>query len=81
MRAYKIVPISIAVLLVTVLFAGVITVSVASTPLTPSSGLSLSASTTAPTVKQSVTFTATLKSGSTDLSSKSVTIYHYLNGV
>jgi len=83
MRAYKIVPISVAVLLITVLFAGVATVSAASTPLTvtASSGLSLTASTTAPTVKQSVTFTATLKSGSTALSSKSVTIYHYLNGV
>jgi len=43
--------------------------------------LSLSSSTTTPAVGQSVTFTATLKSGTTPLSSKSVTIYHYLNGV
>ncbi|MGA7076416.1 MAG: redoxin domain-containing protein, partial [Halobacteriota archaeon] len=43
--------------------------------------LSLSPSTTAPTVGQSVTFTATLNSGTTPLSSKSVTIYHYLNNV
>jgi thiol-disulfide isomerase/thioredoxin len=43
--------------------------------------LSLSTSTTTPAVGQSVTFTATLKSGSTPLSSKPVTIYHYYNGV
>ncbi len=43
--------------------------------------LTLTASSTTPAVNQSDTFTATLKSGSTALSSKSVTIYHYLNGV
>ena len=43
--------------------------------------LSLSPSTTTPAVGQSVTFTATLTSGTTALPSKSVTIYHYLNGV
>jgi len=83
MRVYKIVPVSVAVLLITVLFAGVVTVSAASTPLTvtASSELSLSASTLAPTVNKPDTFTATLKSGATPLSSKSVKIYHYLNGV
>jgi hypothetical protein len=40
----------------------------------------LQATTTTPTVGQSVTFTATLKSG-TALSGKPVTIYHYFNGV
>ena len=40
-----------------------------------------SASTTAPAVGQSVTFTATLKSGTTPLTGKPVTIYHYLNNV
>jgi thiol-disulfide isomerase/thioredoxin len=43
--------------------------------------LALSASATTPAVGQSVTFTATLKSGSTPLSSKPVNIYHYVNGV
>jgi thiol-disulfide isomerase/thioredoxin len=43
--------------------------------------LSLSADNQAPTVGQSVTFTATLKSSTTPLSSRSVTIYHYLNNV
>jgi hypothetical protein len=42
--------------------------------------VTLSASTTTPAVKQSVTFTATLKSGSKPLSAKPVTIYHYYNG-
>ena len=46
-----------------------------------STQLSLSTSTTTPTVGQAVTFTATLKSGSTPLSGKPVTIYHYANGV
>jgi len=41
----------------------------------------LAASTSTPAVNQPTTFTATLKSGITPLSSKSVTIYHYLNGV
>jgi hypothetical protein len=43
--------------------------------------LSLGASATTPTVGQLVTFTATLKSGSTPLSGKPLTIYHYYNGV
>jgi len=51
------------------------TVSVAATNMT------LSASSTTPAVKQSVTFTATLKSGTKLLSAKPVTIYHYYNGV
>jgi hypothetical protein len=42
--------------------------------------LSLTASTTTPTVGTSVTFTATLKSGTTPVSSKHVTIYHFENG-
>ena len=46
-----------------------------------STTLTLTASTTTPTVNQSVTFTATLSSGGTALSGKSVTIYHYLNNV
>jgi len=45
------------------------------------SALTLTASNPTPTVKQPVTFTATLKNGTTPLSSKSVTIYHYLNNV
>ncbi|MFZ0926691.1 MAG: Ig-like domain repeat protein [Halobacteriota archaeon] len=43
--------------------------------------LSLSVNNPTPAVGQSATFTATLKSGTTPLSSKSVSIYHYLNGV
>jgi Bacterial Ig-like domain (group 3)/Hypothetical glycosyl hydrolase family 15 len=43
--------------------------------------LALTSSTTTPAVGQSVTLIATLKSGSTPLSSKPVTIYHYYNGV
>ena len=43
--------------------------------------LTLTASNPTPTVNQPVTFTATLKNGTTPLSSKSVTIYHYLNSV
>ena len=43
--------------------------------------MTLSVSTTAPAVNQQVTFTATLKSGTTPLPGKSVTIYHYLNGI
>jgi hypothetical protein len=43
--------------------------------------LSLSASSANPAVDQSVTLTATLMSGTTPLSSKPVTIYHYSNGV
>ncbi len=43
--------------------------------------LSLSASTNTPSVGQSVTFATTLKSGTAALSGKSVTIYHYFNGV
>ncbi len=43
--------------------------------------LSISTNNAAPTVNQQVTFTATLKRGTTPLPSKRVTIYHYLNGV
>jgi len=43
--------------------------------------ITLIPSTTTPAVGQSVTFTATLRSGTTPLPSKSVTIYHYFNGV
>jgi hypothetical protein len=43
--------------------------------------LSLSASTANPAVDQSVNLTATLISGTTLISSKPVTIYHYYNGV
>jgi hypothetical protein len=55
--------------------------SSASNPSEKPTQLTLSASATTPTVGQSVTFTATLKSGSTPLSSKPVNIYHYVNGV
>ena len=85
MRAYNIVPVSVAVLLITVVFAGVVTVGAVPTPVAAtasstrqSTHLSLSASTLTPTVNQKVTFTATLKSGSKALSSKSVKIYHYI---
>jgi hypothetical protein len=43
--------------------------------------VTLNASTTTPAVGHSVTFTATLKSGSKPLSAKPVTIYHYFDGV
>jgi peroxiredoxin len=43
--------------------------------------LSLSVNNPTPSVGQSVTFTATLTNGTTPLSSKPVTIYHYLNNV
>jgi hypothetical protein len=49
------------------------------TTLPPS--VTLTASNTTPTVGQSIAFTATLKNGITPLSGKSVTIYHYFNGV
>ena len=41
----------------------------------------LTASTDTPAIGKPVTLTATLKSGTTALSGKSVTIYHYLNNV
>ncbi len=44
-------------------------------------GITLIPSTTTPKVGQSVTFLATLKSGATRLPSKSITIYHYQNGI
>jgi hypothetical protein len=59
-------------------FAGVVAVPAAAAQ---SSVLTLTASTTAPAVNQPVTFTAILKSGTAPLPSKSVTVYHYLNGV
>ncbi len=77
MHPYKIVSFTVVLLLVTVLFAGVVTVSAAA----QTTQATLTASTTTPTVGQAVTFTATLKSGGNALSGKSVTIYHYLNGV
>ena len=55
--------------------------SSAANPIEKITQLSLIASITNPGVGQQVTFTATLKSGSTALSSKPVTIYHYANGV
>jgi len=50
-------------------------------PVSKITTTTITASTTAPAVGQSVTFTATLKSGTTALSGKSVSIYHYFNGV
>jgi len=41
--------------------------------------VTLTVSTTTPTINQKVAFTATLKSGKMPLSGKSVTIYHYFN--
>ena len=52
-----------------------ITVSVGQTQMT------LTASNTTPIVNQQVTFNATLTNGTTPLSGKTVTIYHYLNNV
>jgi hypothetical protein len=46
--------------------------------VTASAQLTLTSSTTTPAVNQSVTFTASLKDGTTPLPSQSVTIYHYL---
>jgi C1A family cysteine protease len=59
--------------------SSVLTINVGGT--SQSTKLSLAASSTSPAVGQSVTLTATLKSGSTPLSAKPVTIYHYSNGV
>ncbi|MEI7827576.1 MAG: Ig-like domain-containing protein [Euryarchaeota archaeon] len=78
MRLYKIASVSIVILLITMVFAGVVAVPTAAAQ---STALTLKPSTTTPAVGKSVTFTATLKSGTTLLSSKPVTIYHYLNGV
>jgi len=76
MRLLKIVSFSVAVLIFTVVFASVVAV-----PATAQSAqLALSVSNNNPAVGQSVTFTATLTSGTAALSGKSVTIYHYLNG-
>ena len=52
-----------------------ITVTVGQTQIT------LTASNTTPAVNQPVTFTATLTNGTTPLSGKIITIYHYLNSV
>jgi C1A family cysteine protease len=59
--------------------SSVLTVNVGGT--SQSTQLSLTASPASPAVGQSVTITATLKSGTTPLASKPVTIYHYANGV
>lgn len=77
MRLYKIISFSVAILLITVFFASVVAVPAAA----QSAQLTLFTSNPNPAVGKSVTFTATLKSGNTLLSSKSVTIYHYFNGV
>jgi hypothetical protein len=50
-------------------------------PSIQSTTLTITATNATPTVGQPVTFTATLKSGTTPLSSKPVTIYHYLRNV
>ena len=78
MRLYKVASVSVVILLITVVFAGVLAVPAAAAQSTT---VSLKPSTTTPAVGQSVTFTVTLKSGTKLLSSKHVTIYHYLNGV
>jgi hypothetical protein len=58
----------------TVADPGTSIVSAAATKVT------LSASGTSPALRQSVTFTATLTSGSAPLSAKPLTIYHYYKG-
>jgi len=72
MRAYNIVPISVAALLITVVFASVVSVSAASAPLTATASsarqhtqLSLSASALTPTPGRTVTFSGTLKATKT----------------
>ena len=87
MRAHqKIVPVSAAILLVTVLFAGVVTVSAASTPLTVSASstrqptqLSLSASSIIPTAGRAVTFSGTLKTTRTPNPLAKASIYLYVS--
>jgi hypothetical protein len=78
MRTKALLALTIGIVFFTALFVGNVsaqTVSVAATKLT------LSASGTGPAPRQSVTFTAILKSGTKPLSAKPVTIYHYYNGV
>ena len=58
--------------------SSVVTVNVTAKPQT---SVTLTASTTTPTVNQSVTFNAALTSSGTPLPSENVTIYHYLNNV
>jgi len=60
--------------------SSVVTINV-QTPTKSPAQLTLSPSTTTPNVGQPVTFIATLTSGGAPVSSKSVTIYHYLNNV
>ncbi len=57
------------------------TSSLAQTSSRLPTALTLTPSTTTATVNQRVTFTASLRGSTTPLSSESVTIYHYLNGV
>jgi len=78
MRTKAPLALTIGIVFFTALFVGNVsaqTVSVAATNLT------LSASGTGPAPRQSVTFTATLTSGTKPLSAKPVTIYYYHNGV
>ena len=78
MNVYKRVAPAVVILLLTVLVAGVVTVNaVAQSP----TSVALTATTTTPAPYQYVTFTATLTSGGTPLSGKSVAIYHYVDGV
>ena len=90
MRTKSLLAITIGIVFLTVLFVGNVSAQATSAAATktvadPSivsvaaTTVTLSASTTAPAIGQSVTFTATLKSGSTPLSAKPVTIYHYFN--
>jgi hypothetical protein len=90
MRTKSLLATTIGIVFLTVLFVGNVSaqtisaaapntvadpsiVSVAATTVT------LNASTTTPSVDQSVTFTATLTSGTRPLSAKPITIYHYYN--
>jgi Bacterial Ig-like domain (group 3) len=76
MRLHKIVSFSIVILLITMVFASVLAVSTAA----QSTVITLSPSISTPAVNQKVAFTAALKSGTTALSGKSVTIYHLSPG-
>lgn len=93
MQAKGLLVLTIGVVILTTLFVGLVNVSaqtnsaakiaatgpgtrVVSVGLT---NVTLAVNNSAPTVDQPITFTATLTNGSTPLSSKTVTIYHYFN--
>jgi hypothetical protein len=80
MRTKGLLTLTIGIVFLTALFVGNVSAQpnigkVAATTVT------LTASNSTPAVGQSVTFTATLKSGNKPLPAEPVTIYHYANGV